>query len=289
MNGCFQVGEWLVAPDLNLIPNEDQHVQLEPKVMGVLARLAASPGTVLSREVLLRSCWPDTHVTDEVLTYCIFELRKAFGDDARKPRIIQTVPCRGYRLIAPVLRQDRREEVPCADGDTAAAIDGPAASPVVDCMLPDPSVAPTPKDRSGADLSGAWIGTVIAAAVIGVLFFSLRPWIPALSSADLILLCDFANTTGDNVFDGTLKHALAINLAQTPFLNIVPEDRVRETLPYMGKSPDEPVTRDVGTEICVRRGIKFLLAGSGARSRSSRRSGRRPEGLRPVLCVLEGL
>jgi tetratricopeptide (TPR) repeat protein len=64
------------------------------------------------------------------------------------------------------------------------------------------------------------------------------------------------------VFDGTLKQALAVQLGQTPFLNIYPDDRVRETLRFMGKPSDERITKDIGREICERQGIKALLSGS---------------------------
>jgi len=83
-----------------------------------------------------------------------------------------------------------------------------------------------------------------------------------LTSRDTILLADFVNTTGEPVFDGTLKQALAVDLGQTPFLNLFPEDRVRETLRFMGRSPDDRITRDVGREICERQGIKAMLTGS---------------------------
>src|SRR5690349_7407769 len=83
-----------------------------------------------------------------------------------------------------------------------------------------------------------------------------------LTERDTILLTDFVNTTGEPVFDGTLKQALAVNLGQTPFLNLFPEDRVRETLRFMGRSPDDRITRDVGREICERQGIKAMLVGS---------------------------
>jgi adenylate cyclase len=98
----LQVGEWTVEPDLNRMTKGDAAVSVEPKVMDVLVFLAARPGEVLSKEEVIRSVWPDTYVSDEVLTYSISELRKAFGDDARNPHIIQTVPRRGYRLIAGV-------------------------------------------------------------------------------------------------------------------------------------------------------------------------------------------
>lgn len=83
-----------------------------------------------------------------------------------------------------------------------------------------------------------------------------------LTDKDTIVLADFLNTTGDAVFDGTLKLALAVQLGQSPFLNIFGDDRLREALRFMDRSPDEPVTRDVGREICLRQGLKALLAGS---------------------------
>ncbi len=83
-----------------------------------------------------------------------------------------------------------------------------------------------------------------------------------LTERDTVLLTDFVNTTGETLFDGTLKQALAVQLGQTPFLNLFPEERVRETLRFMGRSPDDRITRDVGREICQRQGIKAMLAGS---------------------------
>jgi eukaryotic-like serine/threonine-protein kinase len=84
----------------------------------------------------------------------------------------------------------------------------------------------------------------------------------ALTDKDTILLTDFVNTTGDAVFDGLLKHALAVQIGQSPFLNIFSEDRVRDALRFMERGPDERVTRDVGREICQRQGLKAMLVGS---------------------------
>src|SRR6185503_1941515 len=83
-----------------------------------------------------------------------------------------------------------------------------------------------------------------------------------LTDRDTVLLTDFVNTTGEPVFDGTLKQALAVHLGQTPFLNLFPEDRVRETLRFMGRTPDDRITRDVGREICQRQGLKAMLTGT---------------------------
>src|SRR5207253_3658951 len=83
-----------------------------------------------------------------------------------------------------------------------------------------------------------------------------------LTEKDSILLADFVNTTGDSVFDGTLKQALAVQLEQSPYLNVTPESRIREALRFMGRSSDERVTGEVGREICQREGIKAMLTGS---------------------------
>ena len=101
---------------------------------------------------------------------------------------------------------------------------------------------------------------LIAGVSLGAYFYTHRK--PTFTDKDTILLTDFTNSTGEPVFDGTLKQALSVQLGQTPFLNIYPEDRVRETLRFMGKSPEDRITRDIGREICERQGIKALLTGS---------------------------
>ena len=106
----------------------------------------------------------------------------------------------------------------------------------------------------------ALIVLFIVASVSG--FYIYKRNSKPLTERDTVLLADFVNSTGEPVFDGTLKQALAVNLGQTPFLNLFPEDRVRETLRFMGRSPDDRITRDVGREICERQGIKAMLVGS---------------------------
>src|SRR5712692_6318310 len=102
---------------------------------------------------------------------------------------------------------------------------------------------------------------LLVAAVVGALYWRSTK-AHALTEKDTILLADFINTTGDPVFDGTLKQALAVQLQQSPFLYIFPDKRVRETLQYMGRSPDERVTGAVAREICERENIKAALNGS---------------------------
>ncbi len=102
-------------------------------------------------------------------------------------------------------------------------------------------------------------GLVLAGVVATVL---LTRSAPALTERDSILLAEFVNTTGESVFDETLKKALAVHLDQSPFLNVVPDERVRETLGYMGRSPDERVAGSLARDVCRRGGIKAMLTGS---------------------------
>ncbi len=109
----FFVGEWQVQPRLNRIATKERTVQLEPKVMDVLLTLADHRGQVVERQRLLASVWADTVVGEEVLSRAVSQLRKAFGDDARDPHVIETIHKTGYRLIAPVeLRGMPGDEAP---------------------------------------------------------------------------------------------------------------------------------------------------------------------------------
>ena len=83
-----------------------------------------------------------------------------------------------------------------------------------------------------------------------------------LTEKDTVVLADFINSTGDPVFDGTLKQALAVDLEQSPFLNILSDRKVGETLKLMGRAPTEHVTADVARELCLRTGSKAVLGGS---------------------------
>ncbi len=108
---------------------------------------------------------------------------------------------------------------------------------------------------------------LVAAAIEGALYFRSRPAAPVTKAApltekDTVVLADFTNSTGDPVFDGTLKQALAVDLEQSPFLNILSDRKVGETLKLMGRAPTEHVTADVARELCLRTGSKAVLGGS---------------------------
>ena len=112
MSSSFRLGSWVVHPELNsmtsTIEGESlsvEEVRIEPRVMQVLVHLAQHPGEVVPREQFIEEIWNGVFVSDEVLTNAVKELRKALKDDPKSPRFIQTVPKKGYRLIAPVSRE----------------------------------------------------------------------------------------------------------------------------------------------------------------------------------------
>ncbi|MEM6454751.1 MAG: winged helix-turn-helix domain-containing protein, partial [Acidobacteriota bacterium] len=106
---AWQIADFTFSPELNQLDGPQGAVHLEPRTTAVLRDLVEHAGAVRTREALLAAVWDDAFVGEAALTHCVWELRKAFGDDARKPRFIQTIPRRGYRLIAPARRPAARQ------------------------------------------------------------------------------------------------------------------------------------------------------------------------------------
>jgi eukaryotic-like serine/threonine-protein kinase len=156
--------------------------------------------------------------------------------------------------------------VPSSGSQPAAVPSGsqvsiaPATSPTVSTPGTASAAATTTAHPKSKTLLWAGVAAVLIAAVAVVLFFARRS--SALTEKDSILLTEFTNTTGDTVFDGTLKQALASQLQQSPFLNIVPESKIQQTLQYMGRRGNERIAPDLGREICQRVGIKAMMTGS---------------------------
>jgi serine/threonine protein kinase/tetratricopeptide (TPR) repeat protein len=147
------------------------------------------------------------------------------------------------------------EAVPSSTSTSRASVSAPHEP----AELP-PARQPQPK--SGVSPS-VWVaaGILLAAMIAGGFYWRSHSG-QTLTEKDSILLADFVNTTGDPVFDGTLKQALAVQLEQSPYLNIVPDQTVRKALQFMGRAADERVTGSVAREICEREHIKAMLSGS---------------------------
>jgi serine/threonine protein kinase/tetratricopeptide (TPR) repeat protein len=167
---------------------------------------------------------------------------------------------------------ESRHGAPASSGTMAVVQDTPApASPSSGSVAPArPTsasvVAAAPASSRWKVLLPVALAALIA-LVAGGLYWRSRSATPATSAApltekDTVVLTDFTNSTGDPVFDGTLKQALAVDLEQSPFLNILSDRKVGATLKLMGRAPTEHVTAEVAKELCLRTGSKAILAGS---------------------------
>ena len=151
------------------------------------------------------------------------------------------------------------QPISSASARTAAASSSGTVQPAAETR-PAPSPAAPKKSWKIPVIAAA---AIIAVLVAGGLFYRSRR-ASALTEKDTVVLADFVNTTGDPVFDGTLKQALAVQLEQSPYLNLLPESRVRAALRFMGRKPEDRITNDVAREICMREGAKAMLTGSVA-------------------------
>ena len=157
----------------------------------------------------------------------------------------------------PTTAQTSGSSLAASSGSAAAVAAGSGSSASM------PSAGLASATAAGTRKWLPWAGgmLVIAAIAIGVFFFSGRH-AKALTEKDSVVLTDFVNTTGDAVFDGTLKQALAVQLGQSPYINILPESKVQEALQFMGRKPDERINKELAKEISLRENAKAVIAGS---------------------------
>jgi len=246
-------------------------LKIHPQPFRVLLLLAERPGQIVTREEIQRCLWGDNTFVDFEggINFCMRQIRAALADDAENPRYIQTLPRRGYRFIAPItligLTKQAIPFVP-APGSGAeskvAASDGAEFGSIHEIRVPTSPLPPTLVARWHTKTAGAKIivFSAIAILVAAAISYFHRP--PKLTEKDSIVLADFTNTTGDAVFDDALKQGLAVELGQSPFLNVLSDTKASETLRMMGRPANERVTAGVGRELCLRTGSKALLAGA---------------------------
>lgn len=232
INHLYEFGAFRLNVAERLLLRQQQPVTLKPKAFDLLLTLIEQRGRLLEKEELLKLVWPDTFIEESTLAWNVSQLRKTLGDDGNGNLYIETVPKHGYRFVAEV------REV----------------------STPEPPALAKPRRYRTAVFVLVSLLLIVAAAA---LFYFTRK--PTLTERDPILLADFDNRTGEAIWDGTLKQALAVTLEQSPYLNIFADERARVTLKLMGKPDNERITRATGREICQRRGVKALLVGTIAK------------------------
>jgi serine/threonine protein kinase/tetratricopeptide (TPR) repeat protein len=150
--------------------------------------------------------------------------------------------------------------------DRASSVIVPAAASAASAALRSEQFQP-PGARTERRPSGisavAGAAVIVLALAVGAYFY-FRP-APKLTEKDSIVLADITNTTGDAVFDGTLRQGLAAQLGQSPFLTIVSDDQIAGTLRLMGQSPDARLTKDIARQVCARTSGAAVIEGSIAK------------------------
>lgn len=265
----YEFGSFQVDPDRQVLLRENQPVAITPKAFETLLILVRHSREVVSKDELMKAVWPDSFVEEANLSQNIFRIRKALGVAPGDERYIVTLPGRGYRFAAQV-----REVV--LDGEDLIIGTRSLTQMVVEQTDLVPNEIPdrfpdTSLDTllSGPPRKSIWKYTMLIAAVVAalvvvaILFLSRHRQKPiVLTETDTIVLADFANSTGDPVFDGTLRQGLAIQLEQSPFLKIMDDEQVQRALGLMSLPPGARITNQIAHEICVREGAAATIDGT---------------------------
>lgn len=164
MQGDFRIGEWRVQPQINCVQKNGASVHLEPKVMQVLVLLAANQGEVVSKERILHTVWSGVFVGEDVLTRSISEIRRVMADDARSPRVIQTIPKAGYRMIAsvsfdPALQTTEATEPAAPPSPPPVATEPAAVAPIH--LPPESTAVHSPESRNRRGVVILFTGVVL--------------------------------------------------------------------------------------------------------------------------------
>ena len=238
----YEFGPFRVDAEREILLRADDPVALPPKAFQVLLVLIRHSQEMVTKDDLMKEVWPDTFVEETNLSRNIFLLRKALGESPQDHRYILTVPGRGYRLAESVRLIPEREVSIISATQTRLQVRVKESKPRY------------------------WSIAAIAAAVLLVIasgtFWLLRQRSPILTVKDTVVLADFANSTRDPVFDSTLRQGLSVQLAQSPYLSLVSDERIQHTLQLMGRASGAHFSADIARGVCVRAGSAALLEGS---------------------------
>ncbi len=243
----YEFGPFRLDAEKRVLLRGQELLPLQMKAFETLLMLVRNSEQVVLKDDLLKTVWPDTFVEESNLTQNIFVLRKTLGDEAAERRYIVTVPGRGYRFAQKVRTVPDEEE---KDEEQIVVASRSLATVVI--------------ERHGKRDLRLWlvVGGVLGAILVAVGVYWRSQRNPKLTDKDTIVLADFDNRTGDPVFDGTLRLGLSAQLAQSPFLNLLSDQRARQTLALMTQSKDSRLTPETAREVCQRTASKAVLDGA---------------------------
>lgn len=245
----IRFGAFEVHPRSGELRKAGRRVRLQDQPFRVLLTLLEVPGEVVTREELQRRLWPQESFGDfeHGVNVAIAKIRTALNDSAENPRYIETLPRRGYRFVYPITAPAKQEGSGPGglnSGPPQANIEGKTGRET---------------GRRAARVRSAVAVLAAAAIAAGGIW---HPGARKLSGKDKIVLADFANSTGDPSFDGALRRGLAVELEQSPFLSIVSDKQMQQTLQMMKQPLETKATPEIAREICERTSSTAVLGGS---------------------------
>jgi DNA-binding winged helix-turn-helix (wHTH) protein/cellobiose-specific phosphotransferase system component IIA len=267
----FRFGDFRVDALARTLRREEDIVTLSRRAFDVLLYLVQNPGKVVSRDELLKNVWPDAFVDENSLAQSISVLRRALEEKPGDHSYIVTLPGRGYQFVKAV--QIDTPESPAIVPDAVTAGHNPSGV-IVHQQTIRTSIVTEENARSGtaalpqaeaARVPKLWkvaVPVLLAALLTAGWFYYRSHQSKHLTEKDTVVLADFANSTGDPIFDDTLKTALSISLRQSPFLNVLPDGEVTKTLRLMTRPAGTKLTPEVAHELCQRAGSKAYIAGA---------------------------
>lgn len=239
----YEFGPFRIDPEKEILMRAGEAVPLQPKTFQILLVLIRHRQQVVTKDDLMKAVWPDTFVEEANLSRNVFLLRKALGESPQDHQYILTVPGRGYRFAE----------------DVRLILQQPAGFDLSQHI----NVAPAIKETKPWGWVAAPVVLLAVVALVGLRLFLHRA--PLLTEKDTIVLGEFSNATGDPVFDDTLREGLAVELEQSPFLNIISDKEIQTTLNFMGQPPVTRLTPQIAREVCQRTQSAAFLTGSIAR------------------------
>ncbi|HZS71495.1 MAG TPA: winged helix-turn-helix domain-containing protein, partial [Candidatus Acidoferrum sp.] len=254
----YEFGPFRLDPEKQVLYRDSQPVPVTPKALETLLFLVRRSREDVSKDDLMKALWPDSFVEEANLSQNIFVLRKALGDTPEDRRYIVTLPGRGYRFAADVRT--------VTEGASELVIAGQSRSRMV-IEQTDAGSGETLRVLPASVSRASWKYVLPAAIavvllVLGAISLLLRRPALAIGEKDSVLIADFANSTGDPVFDDTLRQGLAVQLEQSPYLSLVSPERVQQTLRLMNQPPDARLTPQLARDVCQRTGGSAVLEGS---------------------------
>jgi eukaryotic-like serine/threonine-protein kinase len=269
-NGLLKFEEYVIDRARWQLSWRDEPLPLNRKSFDLLLYLVDHADRVVGKDELLRTLWPESFVEESNLTQHIFLLRKALSRHESGTKIIETVPGRGYRFAAVIKEQHQpatdRMVISASESSTRITLEEEVdtSQPASQGLeVTQQQLSARPGKRRIYWIAGGSVAT-LALCVAG--WFGWQRWLDRSGGAPVqVVLAPMEGTTGDAILDKSLTQALRMDLAQSPYVSVVPDSTVQATFTEMMHKPGDVMTPAMVHEVCERTNSQSVLSGDIAK------------------------